>query len=89
MRLVVAFILIGLMIGLGGVTLGLVLTGLFAVAICLWSVDSVLFLTGDLAVIAAIAVGICFLSTIYPAIRAAAVDPAIALRDAQWKKVQP
>ena len=83
MRLVVAFILIGLMIGLGGVTLGLVLTGLFAVAIPAFGLSiPVLFLTGDLAVIAAIAVGICFLSTIYPAIRAAAVDPAIALRDA-------
>ena len=83
MRLVLAFILIGLMIGLGGVTLGLVLTGLFAVAMPAFGLSiPVLFLASDLASIAAIAVAICFLSTIYPAIRAAAVDPAIALRDA-------
>ena len=82
MRLVLAFILIGLMIGLGGVTLGLVLTGLFAVSMPAFGLAiPVLFLTSDLASIAAIAVAICFLSTIYPAIRAAAVDPAIALRD--------
>ena len=83
MRLIFAFVLIGLLIGLGGVSLGLALTGLFAVAIPVLGLSiPVLFLTGDLASIAAIAVGICFLSTLYPAIRAAAVDPAIALRDA-------
>ena len=83
MRLVLAFVLIGLLIGMGGVILGLVLTGLFAAAMPAFGLAiPVLFLTSDLASIAAIAVAICFLSTIYPAIRAAAVDPANALRDA-------
>ena len=83
MHLVLAFVLIGLIIGLCGVILGLVLTGTFALAIPAFGLSiPVFFLASDLATIAAIAIGICFLSTLYPAIRAAAVDPAIALRDA-------
>lgn len=82
-QLVLAFMLIGLVIGLGGVVSGLVLTGVFALGIQALNVSiPLLFLGGDLVLIAAIAIAICFLSTLYPAIRAASVDPALALRDA-------
>ena len=83
MQLILAFVAIGFVVALAGVTSGLVLT--MALALAAEQVGltiPLLYLGVDVAVIAGIAVVICFLATLYPAFRAASVDPAIALREA-------
>ena len=83
-QLTSVFVMIGMIIGAGGILGGLLLTLLLALVVPMvpLTIDlDLVFSAWNVGAVAIAALIICLLSTLYPAMRAAAVDPAIALRD--------